>query len=199
MAKEPDDKHAPADFQKESNPDQMPDAPGAQPVDLGLGATAGEAVNPAAEAVPWDVAGILNGLLAASHDGVYGFADCAEHTQAPDLRALLLRHAEGCRLAGLELRTQVNKYGGEPDVGGTASGALHRGWIALRGTVSGFTDLQMLQECERAQDAILASYREALQLPLPAELALVLQELQRHAQGSYDQLKAAREAFAAAP
>lgn len=145
-------------------------------------------------ASPEELIKMLNGLLAACHDGSYGFSDCAEHAQSEQVRSLLMRQADECRMAALELRAQVKSLHGEPEEGGTASGALHRGWLAVRGTLAGFSDEVLLDECERAQDEMLHAYRDALQLHCPKDLTAVLNELQRHAQRSHDQVKMARDA-----
>ena len=52
-------------------------------------------------------------------------------------------------------------------LGGTVSGAMHRGWMAVKGTLSGYRDINMLEECERAEDVALAQYRKALKQNLP--------------------------------
>lgn len=140
-----------------------------------------------------DVVGMLNALLVACHDSAYALADCTEHTQARHLRELLKKHTDECRMAALEIRSQVKRFGGEPEEGGTPSGAFHRSWAKVRGRLTGYTDAQMLQECARAQDALLKHLQSALQASLPAELPPVLQALERHAQRGQAQIKAARE------
>lgn len=145
-------------------------------------------------ASPEELVRMLNGLLAVCHDGAYGFADCAEHAQSDNVRALFLRQAEECRMAALEVRAQVKSLHGEPEEGGTASGALHRGWLSVRGTLTGFSDEVLLQECERAQDEMVQAFHDALQMRCPKDLMRVLHELQWHAQNSHDLVKRTRDA-----
>lgn len=143
-----------------------------------------------------DVIDTLNDLLEVSHDGEFGFTECAEHVKAQDIKTLLLRHADECRGASAELAGQIRQLGGEPEEGGTTSGALHRGWVSVRGKLSGYTDLAMLEECERGEDAALARYRKALKedhLP-PAVRALIERQAQG-AQRNHDQVKAMRDAL----
>ena len=85
-----------------------------------------------------DVIDTLNDLIETCKDGEYGFRACAEHTQAADLKADLERHAEECQKGARELQTAVVKLGGKPDEKGSASGSMHRGWVALRGSLSGY-------------------------------------------------------------
>jgi uncharacterized protein (TIGR02284 family) len=144
-----------------------------------------------------DVIDTLNDLLESCRDGEYGFKECAEHMKAQDIKTLLLRHADECRIAAAELASQIRQLGGEVDDGGTASGALHRGWVSVRGTLSGYTDLAMLNECERGEDAALARYRKALKEPMPSAIRAIVERQAQGAQRNHDQIKAMRDALRA--
>ena len=144
-----------------------------------------------------DVIETLNDLLESCRDGEYGFRECAEHVKAQDIKTLLSRHADECRAAGLELVTHIRRLGGEPDEGGSVSGAMHRGWVSVRGSLSGHTDLAMLDECERGEDAALARYRSALKEDLPSDIRAVMERQAQGAQRNHDQVKALRNALRA--
>lgn len=146
-----------------------------------------------------DVIDILNDLLESCHDGQYGFTECAEHVKAQDIQVLLMRCADECRAAAAELSAKIRELGGEPDEGGTTSGALHRGWVSVRGKLSGFTDLAMLEECERGEDTALARYRKALKEDdLPSPIRALIERQAQGAQRNHDQVKAMRDALKAA-
>ena len=145
-----------------------------------------------------DVIETLNDLLESCRDGEYGFKECAENVKAQDIKTLLSRHADECRSAGLELVTHIRQLGGKPDDGGTVSGAMHRGWVSVRGTLSGYTDLAMLDECERGEDAAMARYRNALKEDLPSDIRAVIERQAQGAQRNHDQIKALRNAMRAA-
>ncbi|WP_372826670.1 PA2169 family four-helix-bundle protein [Polaromonas sp.] len=145
-----------------------------------------------------DVVDTLNNLLESGRDGEFGYTECAEHVQAQDIKTLLLRHADECRGAAAELARQVRELGGEPDEGGTTSGALHRGWVSVRGKLSGYTDLAMLEECERGEDTALARYRKALKGQLPSATRALVERQAQGAQRNHDQIKAMRDALKAA-
>lgn len=141
-----------------------------------------------------DVIDVLNDVLENAKDGEYGFRACAEHTKAQDIRTLFLRHADECRAAAAELASEIRRLGGKTDEGGTASGSLHRGWVAVRGTLTGYSDQAMLNECERGEDAALARYRKALKQNLPSDVRAVLERQYQGAQRNHDQIKALRDA-----
>ena len=104
-----------------------------------------------------DAIDTLNRLLESCRDGEYGFRECAEHTKAQDIRTVLGQRAEDCRLAAIDLQALIVKMGGKPEEGGTASGAMHRGWVSVKGTLTGYSDYAMLDECERGEDVALAN------------------------------------------
>lgn len=121
-----------------------------------------------------DLIDTLNSLVSTCKDGEIGFQTSAEHVKSENLRSVFLARAQECRQAASELRALIQQHGGKPDDGGTATGAMHRGWVAVKGTIAGYSDLTMLEECERGEDAALERYRMALEKPLqPLVRALV--------------------------
>ena len=127
-----------------------------------------------------DIIATLNDLVETCKDGEFGFRTSAEHAKAPALASQLTGRADECRQAASELQTLVSELGGKAEDGGTASGALHRGWVAVRSALSGYTDLAVLEECERGEDVALERYRDALKKELPANVLMVVQ---RHYEG----------------
>jgi uncharacterized protein (TIGR02284 family) len=140
---------------------------------------------------------VLNDLLESCRDGEYGFRECAEHAKAQDLKTIMLRHADECRAGGLELQTLIRQLGGKPDEGGSVSGALHRGWVSVRATLSGYNDQAVLNECERGEDAAVARYRKAMKADLPAGVRAVVERQAQGAQRNHDQIKALRDTLKA--
>ena len=140
----------------------------------------------------------LNELLESCRDGEYGFNTSAEHVKSAELKTMLMRHAGECREGGLELQALIRQLGGEADEGGTISGALHRGWVSVRGTLTGYSDLAMLEECERGEDAAVARYRKALKENLPPAIRTVVERQAQGTQRNHDQIKAQRDSLKAA-
>lgn len=104
----------------------------------------------------------LNDLIETSKDGEYGFRTSSENVKSGELRQLFLRRAEECGEAARDLQAEVVKLGGDADDSGTLAGAAHRGWVAVKGTLAGYSDLAILEETERGEDVALESYRSAL-------------------------------------
>jgi len=141
-----------------------------------------------------DVIDVLNDLINTSKDGEYGFDSCAEHAKSADLKTLFTQRAVACRQAADELQACVVQYGGKPDDSGSVSGAMHRGWVAVRGTLSGYSDQAMLDECERGEDTAKARYKEALSKALPADVQAIVQRQYDGVLRNHDQIRALRNA-----
>ncbi len=140
-----------------------------------------------------DVAGTLNDLIENCKDGEYGFRTCAEHAKSSDLKSVFTQRATDCRQAAQELQALVTRFGGTPDTGGTASGAAHRGWIAVRGALALNDDQAMLNECERGEDIAVNRYRKALEKNLPPDVEQVVRRQYEGARRNHDQIKALRD------
>jgi uncharacterized protein (TIGR02284 family) len=137
----------------------------------------------------------LNTLIETCKDGEYGFRQCAEHVEAHELRQLLARRADDCQGAAATLQAEVQRLGGSPEAGGSASGALHRGWVAVRALLSTYDDVALLEECERGEDAALARYRAVLRQPLPESVRMLVEHQCDGVQRNHDQVRALRDAL----
>ncbi len=142
-----------------------------------------------------DVLDVLNDLLETSRNGEYGFRTSAEHVKAQDLKTLLNRRADDCRDAAIELQSLIRQSGGKTDEGGTAAGALHRGWVSVKSVLSGHSDVAILEECERGEDTAIGQYRKALKQELPPAIRAVVERQAQGAQRNHDQVKALRDAL----
>ena len=140
-----------------------------------------------------EVADILNDLLENARDGEYGFRTCAEEVKSPEMKRLFSDRAASCAQAASELSQMVLAQGGKPAEGGTASGAMHRGWVHVKGAVGANSELSMLEECERGEDAAVARYRKALKRNLPADVRGMVERQAQGAQSNHDQIKMLRD------
>ncbi|MEN3112733.1 PA2169 family four-helix-bundle protein [Uliginosibacterium paludis] len=134
----------------------------------------------------------LNDLIETCKDGEYGFRMCAEKASSPNLASLLGRHADECQAAARELQQCVVQLGETPDTSGSVTGALHRGWVAVRSVLSSYDDEALLAECERGEDTAVAAYRKALEKPLPETLRAVVERQYLGARRNHDQVRSLR-------
>ena len=145
-----------------------------------------------------DVVDALNDLAECCKDGEYGFRACAEQAKRADLKSVFLQRADDCRGAAQELYEQIRGLGGTIDEGGSATGAMHRGWVAVKATLSTYDDKAVLEEAERGEDNAMARYRKALKQPLPAAVKLIVERQMQGVQRNHDQVKMLRDQFRAA-
>ncbi len=176
------------------DPADMPGTPGSSVSSTGMTGSTGI---PGTTADNDDVIDTLNNLLETCRDGEYGFNASAEHVKSAEIKTMLMQHAGECRSGGQELQALIRQLGGESDDGGSMSGALHRGWVSVKGSLSGYSDKAMLEECERGEDSAVASYRKALKENLPSAIRSVVERQAQGVQRNHDQVKAMRDALRA--
>ncbi len=145
-----------------------------------------------------DVVDVLNDLIETSKDGEYGFNECAEHAKSTAIKTALGSRARDCASGAAELQRLVQAYGGEAETGGSAGGAIHRGWVSIRSALTSKDDIAVLEEAERGEDAALKKYREAAGKSLPADVKAVIQKQLSGTQANHDQIKMLRDTVKAA-
>ncbi len=135
----------------------------------------------------------LNELIETAKDGEYGFLSSAEYVRSPEVRKLFARRADECRQAAMELQILVVALGGEAEDDGSTTGTVHRGWMAIKDTLSGYSDRAILEETERGEDSALSSYRKALEKPLAQEVRTVVEQQLQGVRRNHAQLRALRD------
>lgn len=135
----------------------------------------------------------LNELIETCRDGEYGFRTSSENVRSAELRQLFQRRGEECGQAARDLQAQVTKLGGTAEDTGTLTGAAHRGWVAVKGTLAGYTDLAILEETERGEDVALESYRSALGQGLLPEVRTLVERQQEGVKRNHAQVRMLRD------
>ncbi|MFT3815591.1 MAG: PA2169 family four-helix-bundle protein [Acidovorax sp.] len=135
----------------------------------------------------------LNDLIENCKDGEFGFRSTAEHARTASLKQIFLVRAEDCKTAAQQLQSVVASMGGDSADSGTLAGAAHRGWVAVKGTLAGYSDLKMLEEAERGEDAAIERYREALEQDLPADVRNIVQMQYEGAKRNHLQIRELRD------
>lgn len=144
-----------------------------------------------------DTIGTLSDLIDTCKDGEYGFEACARHATSVQLKTLFENRAAECRTAASQLQAHVADLGGSPDTGGSAGGALHRGWVAVKSTLSTYDDLAVLEECERGEDVALDSYRDALKQQMPAPIRNLVEQQYQGVKRNHDAIRTLRDSMKA--
>jgi uncharacterized protein (TIGR02284 family) len=142
---------------------------------------------------------ILNELIETSKDGEKGFQLAAADTKEPELTSVFTEGARSCRVAADELQLQVRALGGNPEEGGSAKGAMHRGWVSVKAAATGRDAKAILEECERGEDYAKARYQEALEHELPPPVRSIVQRQYQGVIANHDRVRELRERYRARP
>jgi uncharacterized protein (TIGR02284 family) len=141
---------------------------------------------------------LVKTVVQVLHDGQKGFADLGEKLKRADLREFFLAESATRAKFSNELEEELALAKGDTkDIGGTATGAIHRTWADLKASLGG-GDHALLETAEQGEDAAKKAYQEALDakdLPSSATRELLLRQ-QGHILASHDKVKAFRDSTA---
>ncbi|MCY7316177.1 MAG: PA2169 family four-helix-bundle protein [Rubrivivax sp.] len=140
-----------------------------------------------------DTIDTLNDLIETSKDGEYGFRTSAEQLKNSEARQLFMQRADECNKAAAQLQALVVQMGGSAEDSGSAAGAMHRGWVAVKSTLTGYTDKAVFEEVERGEDSAMESYRKALASDLPPAVLDVVERQFEGVKRNHVQVRALRD------
>ncbi len=136
----------------------------------------------------------LNGLIETCKDGQLGFKEAAEGVERSDLKTLFYEFSQQrAEFAGV-LQEMVRSLGGDPETGGSMSGAVHRGWIDIKAAVTGRDEEAILNECERGEDYAKEAYADAAKLALPANVLDIINQQAQSVHAAHNRIKMLRDA-----
>jgi uncharacterized protein (TIGR02284 family) len=103
----------------------------------------------------------LNGLVHINKDAESGFLTAAANVKNSELESLFTGYAaQHAKFAG-ELQSEIERLGGSASDSGSLGGALHRGWLDLKSTLSNHSAAGMLAACESAEESAQIAYNAA--------------------------------------
>jgi uncharacterized protein (TIGR02284 family) len=139
-----------------------------------------------------DVISLLNNLIETCKDGEQGFKEAAEGVERSDLKSTFYEYSQQrSQYAGV-LQGLVRSLGGDPESGGSISGAMHRGWINIKSAVTGQDEAAILNECERGEDVAKEAYEAALNTTLPSNIEDVIRQQSQGVQAAHNRVRELR-------
>ena len=136
----------------------------------------------------------LNTLIETLKDGQNGFKIAAADVKDMRVKSVFTELAQDrTRLAG-ELQSEVSRLGGDPEKSGSASAAVHRGWINLKSVLGG-GEKSILDEAERGEDVAVKSFETALQAKLPPDVAGVVRRQYDEVKKAHDKVRGLRDSW----
>ncbi len=143
-----------------------------------------------------DVRDQIENLIETCRDAEKGFSQAAEHAKDPDLRSRFLEESRIRSDFASQLEREAVTVGAKIGEKGSVAGALHRGWMDLKGKV-GVDDKSILDSVEQGEDTARDAYADALKIDLPASLRTLVQSQYQHVQAKHDEIRRLRDARAA--
>lgn len=144
-----------------------------------------------------DDAKVAQELVETLRDGEKGYTQAAERVRDGE-------HAEWAgtleRLAAQrkEFRNEIvalgHEYGDDVDESGTATAALHRGWMALKDALTGDDPQGVLGAAVTGEDHAIAEYDKALEQDLSEGFRSVAERQRSAVQAARDEVKALQQA-----
>ena len=136
-------------------------------------------------------------LVETLRDGEKGFASLAEKVQDGDhaewattLRRLSEQRAGFAR----EIVELGHEYGDDVDEGGTATAALHRGWLSLKDALTGDDPGAALGAAVTGEDHAVTEYEKALEMDLSDGFRDVVSRQHQAVVAARDEVKALQQA-----
>jgi uncharacterized protein (TIGR02284 family) len=139
----------------------------------------------------------LNTLIEICRDGARGFQLAADHVDTPELKTFFVDASRQRKVFVTELVPIAQRLGGADDAPGTARGALHRGWMAVKEALTTYDEDAVLQEAVRGEAAAADAYAEATMSILPPNARPIIEkqyEQIRNVQRDLDDIRIARVA-----
>jgi uncharacterized protein (TIGR02284 family) len=141
--------------------------------------------------------GVLNDLIRINNDRVEGYEKAIRETKENDvdLRNIFNRMADESRKYSRDLTERVQRLGGEPADGTTASGKIYRTWMDVKSALSRSERKSVLEECEYGEDAAQKAYEKALDTDndLPADVLALITEEKANLGSSHDTIRNYRD------
>src|SRR5437763_16510648 len=95
---------------------------------------------------------VINDLIQTCVDGQKGFEAAAKAVDDPTLKDELVGYSWQRQQFATDLKSHLKAFGEEPSEHGSATGALHRGWMNVKSAFGASDGKSILAECERGED-----------------------------------------------
>jgi len=141
-----------------------------------------------------EIISTINNLIGTLKDGEKGFKEAADAVDDPQLKSLFIGYSEQRARFARELQTQTRSVGEtEPETGGSAAGAIHRGWINLKSAVTSKEQSAILGECERGEDSAVYEFEKAMRNDLPSPVRDIVSLQYSEIKSAHDRIKTLRD------
>lgn len=149
--------------------------------------------------IPEQTGALVRDVIQALEDGRKGFFQASKKLEEDgneELSARMRQLAEQRQRLSDELKDAASSHMKVADGKGTATGAIHRGWMALADALTGHDPHAVLAVAEQGEDHAKAVYEKVLREDLPDDLQSVLDRQASEVIDAHDEVRDLRDAYA---
>ncbi|HXD78036.1 MAG TPA: PA2169 family four-helix-bundle protein [Puia sp.] len=143
-----------------------------------------------------ETAGVLEDLIKINNDRIEGYEKALKDLKPEDadLRILFLKAIDQSRKIRTTLGTELQTLKADIPADSSASGSIHRAWLALKATFTGHGRHAILASCEFGEDSIQKAYESALSSEhLPEYLSTIVLAEKEELRMMHDEIRALRD------
>jgi uncharacterized protein (TIGR02284 family) len=146
---------------------------------------------------------VLNDLVQINNDRIAGYEKAIKDSKPEDsgFHSMFRRMIDESSQYKRELIGAINTLGGGADTRSTTnSGKVYRVWMDIKSTLTGKSELSVLELCEFGEDAAQKAYEEALKsdVEIPANIREIIVNQKTQLRNSHDTIKKQRDLHASA-
>jgi len=143
-----------------------------------------------------DVISVLNDLIETCRDGQEGFRNAAEHVKDSHLKQMFMEYStQRAQFLG-QLQNEAQRLGDhDPEKKGCVAGSMHRGWMNLKSSVTGYDDQAIVNECERGEDTAVSSYKDALEKKIPENIRTIIESQYQQVKEVHDRVSQLKHSY----
>ena len=131
----------------------------------------------------------LNTLIATTIDSINGYEDSAQNIDNERFREIFRQRANERQEVVENLRAEVRRLGGNPEVDGSFMGKAHQRFEDLKAAVTGRDEKAIINEVERGEDYLKGKFEAALNDgDLSGESRSVVQSCYQSVREGHDQM-----------
>ena len=142
----------------------------------------------------------LNTLIATTIDSINGYEDSAKNIDNERLREIFRQRANERQDVVQQLRSEVQRLGGNPEDDGSFLGATHQRFEDLKAAITGRDEKSIINEVERGEDYLKEKWQAALQDgTLQGDAHQVVERCYQSIKAGHDQISQLKHGMESSP
>lgn len=135
----------------------------------------------------------LNGVITKNYDSSKGYATACENVESPELKKVFRYCSNQRKEFANTLQQHVKQLGGEPNKETSTLGALHRGWIDVKSSLSSDKGAAVLEACETGEKTAVNEYDNLMEKNLPSNVSAIIRNQRNEVNDTLQQIKIANK------